>query len=43
MFTATKLSLGTNNNNMLNYKSAKNHRYLLNSKFLGNYVLQKCA
>ena len=31
--TSTKLSLGTKNNNMLNYKSAKNHGYLLNSKF----------
>ena len=34
-FTATELSLGTKNNNMLmNYKSAKNHVYVLNSKFL---------
>ena len=27
-FTATKLSLGTNNNNMLNCRPAKNHGYL---------------
>ena len=40
-FTATKLSLGTNNNNMLNYKSAKNHGYLLNSTFFRNLFFTK--
>ena len=38
---ATKLSLGTNNNNMLNYRSAKNHGYLLNSTFFRNLFFTK--
>ena len=40
-FTATKLSLGTNNNNMLNNRYAKNHGYLLNSTFFRNLFLTK--
>ena len=40
-FTATKLSLGTNNNNMLNYRSAKNHGYLWNSTFFRNLFFTK--
>ena len=38
---ATKLSPGTNNNNVLNYRSAKNHRYLLNSTFFRNLFFTK--
>ena len=38
---ATKLSRGTNNNNMLNYRSAKNRRYLLNSTFFRNLFFTK--
>ena len=40
-FTATKLSLGANNNNMLNYRSAKNHGYLLNFTFSRNLFFTK--
>ena len=40
MFTATKLSLGTNNN-MLNYRSAKNRGYLLNSTLFRNIFSTK--
>ena len=39
--TSTKLSHGTKNNNMLNYKSAKNHGYLLNSKFFRKLCFTK--
>ena len=39
--TSTKLSLGTKNNNMLNCKSAKNHGYLLNSKFFWKLCFTK--
>ena len=39
-FTATKLSLGTNNN-MLNYRSAKNRGYLLNSTLFRNIFSTK--
>ena len=41
-FTATELSLGTKNNNMLmNYKSAKNHKHILNSKFSRKWCFAK--
>ena len=39
--TSTKLSLGTKNSNMVNYKSAKNHGYLLNSKFFWKLCFTK--
>ena len=40
-FTATELSLGTKNNMLMNYKSAKNHAYTLNSKFLRKLCFAK--
>ena len=40
-FTATELSLGTKNNMLMNYKSAKNHAYTLNSKFLRKLCFEK--
>ena len=38
---ATKLSPGTNNDNMLNYRSAKNYGFLLNSTFFRNLFFTK--
>ena len=42
-FTATKLSVNwkKNNNMLMNYKSAKNHAYVLNSKFLRKWWFAK--
>ena len=41
-FTATEQSLGAKNNSMLmNYKSAENHAYTLNSKFLRKLCFAK--
>ena len=38
---ATKLSPGTNDDNMLNYRSAKNYGFLLNSTFFRNLFFTK--
>lgn len=40
-FIATRLSIGLNNNNKLNYRSAKTQGFLLNSKFLRELCFTK--